>query len=130
MRKASATTATPSAQALAGLTSALPPHPPVSDVRPGDTRRLATAAMGTVGINESTTLDDAAVRLAQELSRIPGIERFGGTRLRDLDHSGPRTLRSLWGAAKGHLEASYGEITIGKLLDEYERTRGSTGKGT
>ena len=52
---------------------------------------------------------------------MPGIERFGGTRLRDLERSGPRTLRTLWGAAREDLETRYGDVTIGMLLDEYER---------
>ena len=124
MRSATERLAVPAAGALGGLTSPLPTMPTVSDVRPGDKRRLATAAAGTIGLDESSTLDEAAVTLADELSRIPGIERFGGTRLRDLDRSGPRTLRTLWGAAKGELDARYGEITIGTLLDEYEQRQG------
>ena len=60
------------------------------------------------------------MRLAEELSRIPGIERFGGTRLRDLDRSGPRTLRDRCGARRAtSLDARYGDVTIGMLLDEY-----------
>ncbi len=111
---------TPGATALGGLTSALPPHPPVSDLRPGDTRRVADAPAAGAGIGRATTLDDAAARLAQELSRIPGIERFGTTRLSDLERSGPRPLRALWGAARGQLKSRYGDLTIGALLDRYE----------
>lgn len=124
MRAAAARAATPAADALGGLTSALPPHPPVSDVRPGDRRAVADATLGAAGLGEGSTLDEAAVRLAEELRRIPGIERFGGTRLADLERSGPRTLRALWGAAKGQLESRYGDITIGTLLDRYEQGHG------
>ncbi len=127
MRSATERAAVPAADALGGLTSQLPPMPTVSDARPGDKRAIATAAAGTIGLTEASTLDEAAVKLAQELSRIPGIDRFGGTRLRDLDRSGPRTLRTLWGAARGSLDARYGDITIGKLLDELEQRGGGTG---
>ena len=120
IRAAATGTATPGAAGLGGLTSALPPHPPVSDLRPGDRRRVADAAAAGAGIGESSTLDDAAARLAQELSRIPGIERFGTTRLSDLERSGPRPLRALWGAARGQLKSRYGDLTIGTLLDRYE----------
>jgi hypothetical protein len=113
----------PAADALGGLSSPLPPMPPVSDLAPGDKRRLAGAALGTVGLDESSTLSQSAQRLAEELIRIPGIERFGGTRLRDLDRSGPRSLRVLWGAARDELSSRYGDVTIGMLLDAYGRQR-------
>ena len=127
MRSATERLAVPGANALGGLTSPLPTMPTVSDVRPGDKRGLAVAAAGAVGLDEASTLDEAAVTLAGELSRIPGIERFGGTRLRDLDRSGPRTLRNLWGAAKGQLDTRYGDVTIGTLLDEFEQRQGGPG---
>jgi hypothetical protein len=121
--------AAPPAPDLAGLTSPLPPMPPVSDARPSDRRRAARAAAATVGLGEDSTLSASAVRLAEELRRVPGIERFGGTRLRDLEQSGPRTLRTLWGAARDDLEARYGDVTIGMLLDEYERSSGGAARG-
>jgi flotillin len=119
----------PAAPDLAGLSSPMPPMPPVSDVRPSDRRRAAKAAAGAVGLDEASTLSDSAVKLAQELQRVPGIERFGGTRLRDLERSGPRTLRTLWGAARDELETRYGDVTIGMLLDEYERSSGGRAPG-
>ncbi len=111
----------PAADALGGLKSPMPPMPPASDLRPDDKRRIATAAAAAVGLDESSTLSDSATRLAEELIRIPGIERFGGTRLRDLDRSGPRSLRVLWGAAREELSTRYGEVTIGTLLDAYSK---------
>ncbi len=111
----------PAADALGGLKSPMPPMPPASDLRPDDKRRLATAAAAAVGLDESSTLSDSATRLAEELIRIPGIERFGATRLRDLDRSGPRSLRVLWGAAREELSSRYGEVTIGTLLDAYTK---------
>ncbi len=131
MRASTAKAAAPGDPALAGLTSPMPPMPPVSDVRPGDKRRAATAAAAAVGLSEESTLSESAVRLAEELRRVPGIERFGGTRLRDLDRSGPRTLRTLWRAARDELQGRYGDVTIGLLLDEYEKRDGggaSTGR--
>ncbi len=123
--KATARATAPSATALGDLRSPMPPMPPVSDVRPSDKRRMAKAAVSAAGLTESATLSESAVRLAEELQRIPGIERFGGTRLRDLETSGPRTLRSLWGVARDDLQARYGDVTIGVLLDAYERRGGA-----
>jgi flotillin len=129
MASAAERASAPPAPDLAGLSSQLPPLPPVSDVRPSDRRRAARAAAGAVGLDETSTLNDSAVKLAEELRRVPGIERFGGTRLRDLERSGPRTLRTLWGAAREDLETRYGDVTIGMLLDEYERSTGGEAPG-
>ena len=154
----------------AGLTSPLPPHPPVSDVlatdvpTPSAARRLEQRAsereervrhaaeeraarpvrggsanrppvvdtgarLEALGFGRETTMNEAVVRLAEELRVIPGIERFGGTRLADLERSGPRALRTLWQLARPTLDARYGEMTIGSLLEGYERWRGSSGPG-
>ncbi len=127
MRTAGTMAAAPAGDALGGLTSALPPHPPVSDVRPSDRRRkAANAVLGAAGLSEQASLEEAAVKLAEELRRIPGIERFGGTRLSDLERSGPRTLRTLWRDARGELQARYEDVTIGMLLDRYEQAQGGT----
>jgi hypothetical protein len=96
-------------------------------MRPGDKRRAAAvAAASAVGLDESSTLSASATRLAEALVRIPGIERFGGTRLRDLDRSGPRSLRVLWGAARDELSSRYGDVTIGMLLDAYTQRQGDS----
>ncbi|MEI7743122.1 MAG: SPFH domain-containing protein [Chloroflexota bacterium] len=116
------------ADALGGLSSPMPPMSPVSDLLPGDKRRAVAAAAAAVGLSEDSTLSESARRLAEELIRIPGIERFGGTRLRDLERSGPRTLRALWGAARDELSTRYGEITIGMLLDAYSHQQGPGGQ--
>lgn len=123
MSKATSRAATPGSDALdalGSLRSPMPPMPPVSDARPEDKRRVTRAAVSAAGLSEASTLSDAAVRLAEELQRIPGIERFGGTKLRDLERSGPRTLRTLWGSAREDLQARYGDVTIGMLLDAHE----------
>ncbi len=127
LEAATSRTPAPAADALGGFTSPMPPLPPVSDLRPGDRRRAAAAAAAaTVGLDESSTLSVSATRLAEELARIPGIERFGGTRLRDLDRSGPRSLRVLWGAARDELSSRYGDVTIGVLLDAYTKRQGDS----
>jgi flotillin len=126
--KVTARATAPSGSALGGLKSPMPPMPPVSDVRPGDKRRVAEVAVTAAGLSDASTLSESAVRLAEELQRIPGIERFGGTRLKDLEKSGPRTLRALWGAARDDLQTRYGDVTIGTLLDAYER--GGDARGT
>jgi flotillin len=120
MHAATTRATAPTAGALGGLTSQLPPMPTVSDLPRGDKRRVADAAVSAAGLGESSTLSESAVRLAEELKRIPGIEKFGGTKLRDLERSGPRTLRSLWAVARDDLQARYGDVTIGVLLDAYE----------
>ncbi len=125
MQGAQARATAPAGDPLGGLRSALPPMPPVTDMRPGDKRRMASATAAAVGLDESSTMSESAQRLAQELVRIPGIERFGGTRLRDLDRSGPRSLRVLWGAARDELSGRYGDVTIGMLLDVYAKQGGS-----
>lgn len=83
----------------------------------------ATAAPPTpaaaAGIGRETTLDEAAVRLANELRAIPGIERFGSFRLGDLERAGPRPLRVLWRIARGELDERFGQLTIGEVIELY-----------
>ncbi|HET9344502.1 MAG TPA: SPFH domain-containing protein [Candidatus Limnocylindrales bacterium] len=70
-------------------------------------------------ITTDTTINVAAQRLARDLQAIPGIERFGGLRLAELDRSGPRPLRTMWRIARSELGERYGEMTIGEVLDRY-----------
>jgi len=78
-------------------------------------------------ITRETTLDDAALRLANDLRAIPGIERFGTTRLADLERGGPRPLRTMWRIARDQLDERYGQMTIGEMLDQASRRGGGTG---
>jgi hypothetical protein len=73
----------------------------------------------SAAITRETTVDDAALRLANDLRRIPGIERFGAVRLAELERSGPRPLRTMWRIARESLDAQYGQLTIGELLEMY-----------
>jgi hypothetical protein len=81
-------------------------------------------AVGALG--RESTLDEAASALADDLMRIPGIQRFGDMRLGDLDAAGPRPLRTMWRVARGRLSSRYGEMTIGEIID---RSRGGDGGG-
>lgn len=77
----------------------------------------------------STTLSEAAEALADDLMRIPGIQRFGGMRLQELESSGPRPLRTMWRVARDRLERDYGQLTIGEIIDRY-RGGGGVSTGT
>jgi hypothetical protein len=96
-------------------------------------RRRRTARSGTparvpegAGITRETTLDEAAVRLANDLRAIPGIERFGAIRLAELDRGGPRPLRTMWRIARDQLDERYGQLTIGDMLERYAGRGGGT----
>ena len=89
-------------------------------------RALTDTAAGparpaSADITRETTLDDAAVRLANDLRAVPGIERFGALRLEELDRSGPRPLRTMWRIAREQLSERYGAMTVGEFID---RSRG------
>jgi flotillin len=86
-------------------------------------------APASVDIGRETTLDDAALRLANDLRAIPGIERFGATRLADLERGGPRPLRTMWRIARDQLDERYGQMTIGEMLDHAARRGGGPGQG-
>jgi hypothetical protein len=74
-------------------------------------------------ITRDTTVEEAARRLASDMSGVPGIERFVGVRLDDLDRGGPRTLRAMWRVARDQVAERYGQMTIGELIEQYKRTR-------
>ena len=75
----------------------------------------AVAALG-----RESTLDEAASALADDLMRVPGIQRFGDMRLADLDGAGPRPLRTMWRVARDKLARDYGQLTIGEIIDRYQ----------
>jgi hypothetical protein len=55
--------------------------------------------------------------LGRALRAVPGVERFGRLRLAELDRAGPGSLKRLWRETRDELETSYGQLTIGELLD-------------
>jgi len=75
------------------------------------------------GITRGTTLYEAATRLAADLRSVPGIERFAGIRLADLERAGPRPLRTIWRIASGEIDERYGTLTISELIERYEGAR-------
>ena len=98
---------------------------------PSTSERAAAPATppATAGVTRETTLSDAAKALADDLSRIPGIQRFGDMRLSDLDTAGPRPLRTMWRIARDRLERDYGQLTIGEIIDRYRGGGGGVSAG-
>jgi hypothetical protein len=97
---------------------------PARPARTTSPARPSTAPIvESAAITRETTVDDAAQRLASDLRRIPGIERFAGVRLGELERSGPRPLRTMWRIARESLDAQYGQLTIGELLEMYSDRR-------
>lgn len=96
--------------------------PVLSDTAAGPARP-AVPRPGSAGITRETTLDEAAIRLASDLRSVPGIERFAGTRLADLDTTGPRPLRTMWRISREQLDQRYGQLTIGELMERFGRGR-------
>jgi hypothetical protein len=86
--------------------------------------RPAVKPPAVAGLERESTLSEAAEALADDLMRIPGIQRFGGMRLSELDDAGPRPLRTMWRVARDRLEQDYGDVTIGEMLDRYRRGGG------
>ena len=105
-----ARTATPETATPAASTPAREPAPASETVR-------------------STTLSHAAESLADDLMRIPGIQRFGAMRLEELESSGPRPLRTMWRIARDQLEREYGQMTIGEIIDRYQGDGGGVSAG-
>jgi flotillin len=117
--------ATPT-RATTGRTS--PSSPATS--RASSARPAGTPASPAVGdLDRQSTVDEAARALADDLMRIPGIQRFGGMRLADLETTGPRPLRTMWRIARDRLRSEYGELTIGEVIDRYRGGSGGGGGG-
>jgi CubicO group peptidase (beta-lactamase class C family) len=71
---------------------------------------------------ERSTPADWARWLALELSRVPGIDAYGNTKLTELARIGPRPARALWRTATAVLEKEYGAATIGDLIKRFSAT--------
>jgi flotillin len=115
-------------RARAAVDRAIGPATPSSAATSGRSTRPPQAS--TVGgVTPETTLDEAAKALADDLMRIPGIQRFGTMRLADLETSGPRPLRTMWRIARDRLRRDYGELTIGEIIDRYRGGGGGVSAG-
>ncbi len=113
-------------------TASTPPTPrndtAAGPARPTSPRERASAAaaaaaaasgLASAEVTRESTLDDAATRLASDLMAVPGIERFANVRLGELERGGPRPLRTIWRVAREQLDARYGSLTIGELIDRH-----------
>ena len=115
-------------RARAAVDRAIGPATPSSAATGGrSTASSPTSAVG--GVTAETTLDEAAKALADDLMRIPGIQRFGDMRLADLESSGPRPLRTMWRIARDRLRRDYGDLTIGEIIDRYRGGGGGVSAG-
>ena len=83
------------------------------------TRATSTPKSATTGLHRDSTLTEAAGALADDLMRIPGIQRFGAMRLADLDSTGPRPLRTMWRIAREQVDAHQQEL-LRDLVDVIE----------
>jgi flotillin len=92
-------------------------------------RAIAGPTPASAQLDRESTLTEAASALADDLARIPGIQRFGDMRLADLDASGPRPLRTMWRIARDKLERDYGQLTIGEIIDRYRGGGGGVSAG-
>ena len=96
------------------------PAPTATASAPARSATSGTPPAASVGgLTRESTLDDAALALADDLMRIPGIQRFADVRLADLDSAGPRPLRTMWRIARDRLGRDYGQLTIGEIIDRY-----------
>src|SRR6266540_2217623 len=125
-------TSEPAAPPVAAAQAPTAPAPPAAPpLEPQAAVAVAEQAMRQAGeqvthalrgvdsqpIGRETTVNVAAQRLARELQSIPGIERFSELRLVELDRAGPGSLRTMWRIARPELVETYGNLTIGEILD-------------
>jgi len=115
---ATAGTTTPG-RAAASATPSGTATPGKTDTAAGPPRPARGARPASADITSATTVDEAAVKLASDLRAVPGIERFAGVHLAELENGGPRPLRTMWRISRDQLGQQYGQLTIGELIDRY-----------
>jgi flotillin len=94
--------------------------PPTGDTAPATSPPDAPPVApppGAPTVDARPQLDSVALRLANDLRGVPGIERFAALRLGDLERAGPRPLRTIWRIASERLDPIYRDLTIGELMD-------------
>jgi len=97
-----------------------PPTPgPAPVARPG-----AGAPSRPQAITASTPLGEAATILADQLRNLPGIERYAGIQVGQLEQRGSRPMRAAWRVARERLGAQYGQMTVGELLARFGPSSG------
>jgi len=90
------------------------PGPPIRS-RSGQSRRLPRP------IGADTPLPEAATILAEQMRRIPGVERYADLALNELDQRGSRSVRAAWAMARDRIAGDYGQLTVGELLARFNR---------
>ena len=77
-------------------------------------------------ITADMPVGEAAALLAQQMRRIPGIERHLAIPLGELDQRGPRPVRAAWRLARDRVADSYGAMTVGELLSRFDEATGGS----
>lgn len=72
-------------------------------------------------IGADTPLPEAATILAEQMRRIPGVERYADIALNELDQRGSRSVRAAWAMARDRMATDYGQLTVGELLSRFNR---------
>lgn len=118
MKRASSRAAAPAAGGT------MPAVPPLHNASAKSANGSATAPdRSTIPpITADTPAAEAANILAEQLRRIPGIERNLAIPLAELDQRGPRAVRAAWQLAKPRIAARYGDMTVGELITRFGPT--------
>jgi flotillin len=98
----------------AAPTAPIAPPPPVRTNGAESRRRVSP-------IVSDTPLPEAASILAEQMRRIPGVERYSDYALNELDQRGSRSVRAAWAMARDRMAADYGKLTVGELLSRFKR---------
>ena len=106
-------------KAMRANAAATPAPRAKTDTASGPARPARAGRPASADITTETTVNEAAVKLASDLRAVPGIERFATVRLADLETGGPRPLRTMWRISREQLDKTYGNLTIGELIDTY-----------
>jgi flotillin len=88
--------------------------------------RPARGSVPEIGADMTTA--EAAAILAEQMRRIPGIERHVAIPLAELDQRGPRPVRAAWRIARERLASEYGDVTVGELLTRFRGNDGEAGR--
>jgi len=115
IKRASSRAATPAAAAP------MPAVPPLQSAggKTANGRATATDRATVPPITADMPAAEAAAILAEQLRRIPGIERNLAIPLAELDQRGPRPVRAAWQLAKTRVAARYGDMTVGELISRF-----------
>jgi len=117
--------ATPSDERAEGSAAEVPAPSPAPVAPPADAQSPAAApparptAAPPAPLAVEPAITEAALRLANGLRAVPGIERWGEIRLADLDRAGSRGIRDIWHLSREVLESRVGQMTIREFLERW-----------